>query len=402
LRQPHAKKFGIKELDESYVYYCKGDTRRMLEKVSAGFKNEGLEDLINNVKVKDLEKVNPSATTKIRKEYKKSFESAFYLPVWLMANNGGGKRRFSYELDIKPNVMLSEFNPSNDQINKIKDALSEENQERKAFTITIDETSHIKHREEKAGYSDGGGISADYLTRRYCEAIENPFLSRKCAVRHIGLIQSKIGVDKFTKHFSFIASMLFTFLMEENKKLEESVFLEYLKQGKLVLAVSDTKGLGYRIPETDVISVSREPCTWKYYLFDEVELSSMNTLERKVGDVLDKQSKILWWFRNKISKQWYSIQGWHQYKIRPDFVAAKKMDNGKLELVYIIESKGEHLVGNADTEYKKKVLDLMTEQHKTGKIERVQQMSLFEVNDQAEFYLIEEKKEEETVKSLFK
>ena len=39
LRQPNARKTGVKELDESYVYYSKGDTRQMLEKVSAGFRN---------------------------------------------------------------------------------------------------------------------------------------------------------------------------------------------------------------------------------------------------------------------------------------------------------------------------------------------------------------------------
>jgi type III restriction enzyme len=105
-----------------------------------------------------------------------------------------------------------------------------------------------------------------------------------------------------------------------------------------------------------------------------------------------------------VGKQWYAIQGWHQYKIRPDFVAAKKNDDGKLELVYIIESKGEHLLGNADSEYKKSVLDLMTEQHKTNRIERYQakQLNLFQVNEHVEFYFVEEKKEEESLRKLFK
>lgn len=105
-----------------------------------------------------------------------------------------------------------------------------------------------------------------------------------------------------------------------------------------------------------------------------------------------------------MGKQWYAIQGWQQYKIRPDFVAARKADDGKLELIYIIESKGEHLIGNADTEYKKAVLNLMTEQHKTKRIERYQtkQLNMFQVNEKAEFYFAEENKEEETIKKLFK
>ncbi len=122
------------------------------------------------------------------------------------------------------------------------------------------------------------------------------------------------------------------------------------------------------------------------------------------GQVLDNQTKILWWFRNRVGKQWYAIQGWQQYKIRPDFVAAKKTDNGKLELVYIIESKGKHLLGNVDSEYKKSVLDLMTEQRKTNRIERYQtrQLNLFHVNDHVECYFVEENKEEESLRNLFK
>ena len=130
----------------------------------------------------------------------------------------------------------------------------------------------------------------------------------------------------------------------------------------------------------------------------------MNSLERTVGQILDNQEKILWWFRNRIGKQWYAIQGWQRYKIRPDFVAAKKTDDGKLELVYIIESKGEHLLGNADSEYKKSVLDLMTEQHRTDRIARYQtkQIDLFQVNEKVECYFVEENKEDESLRKIFK
>ncbi|MGA3051203.1 MAG: DEAD/DEAH box helicase family protein [Chitinispirillaceae bacterium] len=402
LRQPNARKTGIKELDESYVYYCKGGTQEMLGLVEVGFRNEGLEDLVNKVKMEGNERVNPSKTAKIRKDFlRNDLQGALYLPVWLMADNGDTKRRFSFELDIKSKVNFSAFNPSGEQIKKIADSLSVENRERTGFIITLDETSHAKSIKEEAGYSEDSAISTDYLTRRYSEVIENAFLARQCAIRHIELLQTKIGSDNLKHHFSFIASQLFSLLREENKDQEEKIFYDLIEKNKLVLAVSDNPELGYKIPDTDSITVTREPCTWKFYLFDEVDLASMNSLERKVGGILDKQSKILWWFRNKVSKQWYSIQGWQQYKIHPDFVATKKLDNGKLELVYIIESKGEQLIGNPDTIYKQKVLDKMTYLSNMEKIVKVQQMSLFEVNEKAQFYCVEDGKEEAKLKELF-
>jgi type III restriction enzyme len=106
-----------------------------------------------------------------------------------------------------------------------------------------------------------------------------------------------------------------------------------------------------------------------------------------------------------VNRNWYSIQGWQQHKIRPDFVAAKKTDDNHLELVYIIESKGEHLLGNIDTTYKKKVLDVMTEQKHLKNIKAYQTQIPFEeyvINDKVECYLIEQGKEEEKLKEFLK
>jgi type III restriction enzyme len=404
LRQPNAKKTGIKELDESYVYYAKGDTRQMIERVDAGFKNEGLEDLMSKVRIKDRGEESQTKAVKIRKEFKK-YPGAFYLPVWLMTGNGVvPKRRFSYDMDIKAHLDFSGYKPDDGQIKKIIDSLSDETRERKGFAITLDEQGRMKPRVETTAMSEDGQVSIDYLTRRYTELIENPFFARMTAVRHVELLRTKIGPEKLREHFSYIASMLYGFLSDEKKRREEEIFLKALRDHRLVLAVSDDKDIGYQVPQTDMITVDRMPNIFRYYLFDDVELSTMNSLERTVGQILDNQEKILWWFRNRIGKPWYAIQGWQQYKIHPDFVAAKKTDDGKLELVYIIESKGEHLLGNANSEYKKSVLDFMTEQHKTNRIERYQtkQMGLFQVNEKVECYFVEENKEDEILRKMFK
>src|SRR5690606_11841963 len=50
LRQPNADKTEVMELDESYVYYCKGQTKNILNRVADGFQREGLEDLTKSLK----------------------------------------------------------------------------------------------------------------------------------------------------------------------------------------------------------------------------------------------------------------------------------------------------------------------------------------------------------------
>ena len=216
-------------------------------------------------------------------------------------------------------------------------------------------------------------------------------------------IENKIGQEKLQDHFSFIVALLIKYLTDERKRQEEQIFLDYLNNNRLQLAVSDDEKFGYKIPKNDVITVSRLPNTYSNYLFDDVELETMNKLEQKVGQILDDQAKILWWFRNKASKGWYAIHGWKEYKIRPDFVAAKKKGKDEFELLYIIESKGEHLSGNPDTQYKKSVLDLMTKQRKDKKIYTYQaELPFGTISEDVECYLVEQGKEDETLKSLMK
>ena len=405
LRQPFARKTGVKELDESYVYYTKGDTREILDRVSTGFKNEGLEDLVTKLKFRDNEAINATKTVKIKKEFSEKFQNSFYLPVWVMVDKDGSKRRFNYETDIKPKIDFSKVLLDDEFLTKLESSLSNETKERKAFAITLNDSSKATFVEEQSQTNGKAEINIDYLTRRLNEIIENPFLARIIGTKHLSQIEEKIGQEKLKEHYSFIVSQLCKKFQEEKAKQEEEIFLEELKAQNLVLAVSDDDTVGFKIPKEDVITVSPIPSTYKYYLFDDVEITAMNTLERKVGDLLDKQEKILWWFRNKVNRKWYSIQGWQQNKIRPDFVAAKRTEDNHLELVYIIESKGEHLLGNVDTTYKKKVLDIMTKQKQLKNIKAYQTQIPFEeyvINDKVECYLIEQGKEEEKIKEILK
>jgi type III restriction enzyme len=267
LRQPFARKTGVPELDESYVYYSKGDTRQILEKVASGFKNEGLEDLISKVKVKDNEAINEIQTVKIRKEFKSKYRNAFYLPVWVMIDSGNEKRRFSYELDIKPFIDLTSYELGDEEMKRLKAALSDETKERGSITITLDEQSKVFAKQEIMEVNGVKEISLDYLTRRYTELMENPFRSRKAASLHIETVVSKIGKAKTSEHFGFIAAFLFNLLAAEKIKFEEKLFLHYLKQKKLVLAVSDDTAepdsIGYKIPLEDSVTITRIPNPYK-------------------------------------------------------------------------------------------------------------------------------------------
>ena len=54
----------------------------------------------------------------------------------------------------------------------------------------------------------------------------------------------------------------------------------------------------------------------------------------------------------------YYVQGWKRGRIYPDFVAMAN-EIGGVTHVMIFDTKGQHLEGNLDTEYKRKVLETL-------------------------------------------
>ncbi|MGB2870124.1 MAG: DEAD/DEAH box helicase family protein [Bacteroidota bacterium] len=399
LRQPFATKTGIRDLDESYVYYAKGNSGDLIKHVQSGFKHEGLEDLVAKVRPQKSVGESQAKVVKIRKEFRSKYKGAFYLPVWLMIEEPRRKRKFTYSIDIEPYLDFERLPLSNEFVATVSNSLSEETKERKTLAVSLDEESHTKIEDEVTRMSETSEISLSYATRRFAEVIDNPFLARKKVLAFIQTLESKIGKQKVEEHFGFIIAELVNYLHVYRFEREEYIFRNLISSDKLVLAVSDDPDLGYTLPKEDRISIDRTPNFFTKYLYEDMEITSLNTLETKVSSILDQQEKLIWWFRNKASRGWYSIQGWRQNKIYPDFVAAKRKRNGTLELVYVLESKGEQLLGNDDTQYKNKVLRTMSDINvKTYQTE----LPFGKANDRVEFYLVEQGKEDSEIRKLFR
>ena len=92
------------------------------------------------------------------------------------------------------------------------------------------------------------------------------------------------------------------------------------------------------------------------------------------------------------------MKGWKKGKIRPDFIVAKKDKKDSLELVYVIESKGEHLIDNPDTKYKASVFNRMNK-------EKIEDVGLtlfkFKINKEFRFELVGENEEEIKINTFF-
>ena len=98
-------------------------------------------------------------------------------------------------------------------------------------------------------------------------------------------------------------------------------------------------------------------------LFEPVLKRDFNEFEADFAIYMDCQDAIIWWHRVAANQRsGYYLRGWRRERMFPDFVAMSaeggSMDAYRKTLL-VFETKGAHLSGNEDTEYKKKLLDLL-------------------------------------------
>src|SRR3989344_7337410 len=391
LRQPYAKKTGVKELDESYVYFTRGSTQDILSNIQKGFQSEGLGDLVKNISPESGPTGSRKIKTKIKPEIIKKYPESLYLPVWVV-KVGNSYRQFSYEIDIKSKIQWQDFDYAEWIKTDVLPILAKMNT---AYEYIINlERSDLRELNEE----DIDVLEVGYLARRITDVVENAFIAFDLARDIVKVLEKVKDQKKLGANSGFVIQEIVKKLTQEKEKQEQELFNSLIKQKKLTLAVSSNKTIGYVLPEeNEVYPEGYEMFTRN--LFEKSDKLSMNTLELKVANLIDRNDNVVWWVRNIAeNKNWYSVKGWKKGKIRPDFIVAKKGKNDSLELVYVIESKGEHLIDNPDTKYKASVFNKINKE----KVEDVGVSLLkLKINKAFQFELVGEGEEEIKIATFF-
>ena len=65
-----------------------------------------------------------------------------------------------------------------------------------------------------------------------------------------------------------------------------------------------------------------------------------------------------WWYRNKAKKDFFLV-AWRKNRFYPDFILTLQENAQKsFDKIFLAETKGGHLLGNTDTEYKRELTKL--------------------------------------------
>lgn len=355
LRQPFARKTKIKELDESYVFAFQQKTAGLLANIKDGFEQEGLGELAGRIAIDESEtnEINTKERTfYIREKFKKTAEQII-LPVFAI-NNNGQWRLVNYETDISSQISWNKV--SLDSLFSL--ILSEKEEKNIEVAVNLVDEKQGLIKTEILDRPKDGGLKIDevFLARHILDIVPNPWIAYEFGKKVLTKLLEKYDNEIVTNNFVFIVEELQKHLIKEKNRLAQEVFFDLLSK-ELLRFIVFGKNLGFKFRQKIIVGFGEQRiyCTdgelLQKSLFEFMSQDDFNETEREVALYLEDQEKLLFWYRN-MARGDYAIQGWHKQKIYPDFILT---GNSK---IFVVETKGIHLKGSEDTNYKQALFDL--------------------------------------------
>ena len=383
LRQPHARLTHKSSLDECYVFTFDQDVMEAVSGVKQGLEDEGMSDIANQVRASDssTQKVNMSKETLRRREQFRSMPKIF-LPRVLHRDvkNEEGYRVFDYERDILGNLnweCLSYSNVKNFQLVEYGSQRTTARIDYKKSKVSQGELDLAEPVHEQVEFDATAKLDMPFLVRQLTDVIPNPWQAMRILTQALAVLRNK-DIDEealFNNRFELLKDMKRD-LKAQVALLSEELFREKLDKGdiSLRLLASDSAQLNWELSQTLEISVAehdqvlrrKDGSELERSLFEKIYKNGLNNLEQETAWYLDKHESVYWWHRIAVNQREYSLQGWQKQKIYPDLlVCVEEPINGQYRFS-VLETKGEHLKGNDDTEYKRCLFELLTEHAKTA------------------------------------
>jgi len=362
LRQPFAKKTGIKELDESYVFCYQQKGAELLEEIRTGFRGEGLGDLMGRVAMDDetQESEQEEVTADVRDKFKKVADQVI-LPVFAI-RDGSGWRKVSYEMDISSRIPWSEADVT--PVYSLTLSMIEQKDLEQVASLSEDVKRVIELKEKHELKTGALKIDSVFLARHLLDIVPNPWVAYEFGRLVLGELIKRNSEKLVIHNFVFIIEYLRKQLFLEKDRLAEQVFRNMITKDKMHFLVIANR-LGYKLPKSKKAYPPKlnKPTgdQLERSLFDYVSRDDFNEDERKVAWYLDDQDKLLFWYRN-VPKSDYGVQGWQKHRVYADFIFTDIDSNGNgFNRVFVVETKGIHLKGSEDTNYKTALFNLCNE-----------------------------------------
>jgi len=376
LRQPYASKTGVALLDESHVFCFSRRGAEVLQEVRKGFGLEGLQGLEGRVLEVDPASPKETLTTRQRAEYRAATRD-FVLPAFMI--NDDGWRLVRYEADILSRLPWDDIDLSPLDDLTLDEGRQEDHHLRASLSgaerVLEPEVESVAHNGQGAATeeADSGMVSepVDYFfaASHLLDMVPNPWRGRDLARRAFEGLLERYPAEQVAANHTFVLEELRRQVEMERDRLSRKVFAGLLASGEVrFMVVADDLDFNRLPSEIDVPKAKQanreDGAPYQHNLFDITTEDDLNSFENKVATYLDGQARLFFWYRNRARKDYY-VQGWKPRRIYADFIVTLRSDepgaDDDFHRVFVVETKGVHLKGAEDTEYKRSVFDICGE-----------------------------------------
>ena len=361
MRQPHARRIETSRvLNQCYIYCYNKDVGKAVEGVKAGLENEGLTGLDDAVRGHGAGDALKPMIVRRRGIYSKL---KIFLPR-VLHRTGKGWRPIDYDRDI-----LSALNWETIDAGEAMNLDDEDTMREIIATVDVQGGGSVS----REVFETGERLRLDYFVRRLTDIVPNPWQAARIAEAFLCKHkQNGVGGVNLLNNRVYLSEELRRRVKKAIDAEAEAVFRTKVKQDDIRFQLETDERLNHELGRSFEVFVAKEErilqgehaSPIQRSLFEPLFESGFNTLEKDFALYLEKTDALHWWHR-VAARQDYYLQGWRRQRVYPDFVACRKAD-GKL---LILETKGIHLKGGEDTDYKKKLLATLEAAYSTA-IER--------------------------------
>jgi type III restriction enzyme len=215
------------------------------------------------------------------------------------------------------------------------------------------------------------------------DVLPNPWVARALVGELIAKLRARgLSQAQIDGAAGFILEELRKWLLAERDRLAETKFREDVAAERIQFRLRADQ-TAWELPtalETDRLKSERQlqrssggPI--EKSIFAPVYEKDFNPDEAEFACYLDEQAALEWWHRNVAKSGNYHLQGWKKNRVYPDFIFAHQKA-GKKQRIVVWETKGDQLEGNLDSEYKRKLLDTMTQCFKAEDVVKAGELEL--------------------------
>ena len=373
LRQPGAQLFPEKfgALNRCSVFTYNPTVQELVDGIKAGLEEEGMGDLRDVVSVGGGTSGAGAKQDKRKQTRGAAFkELRVLVPRVLAKDSKGHLRHLVYERDVLAYLPWQSL-----RYRRADDFRLDEELRARHTRATLDirdgGTGDFLQLRDTVTLEDGGDVlDLGFLARQLLDVVPNPFIATDIIVATLDKLRARgVEEEKIAANRVWLVQDMREDLKAQVQALGEAHFRAGLTAGSIKFELVDAQPeLNWEVateleiwcaPEDrDLQCQAGGPL--KRSLFEPIYQKQLNGLEKEAAWYLDATEAVRWWHKMAVHGGWH-LQGWQRNRVYPDFLVCVKKEGKKKARLLVLETKGLHLKGNDDTDYKRRLFELLND-----------------------------------------